>query len=65
MNGRILLLRSAPHANRFPGQTEDWFTVLEYQLRPGPLVHLREIDAAEEESRNDMAETVSERRILN
>ena len=44
---RLILTVGAPHPDGFSGQTEDRAPVLQDQLQPGTLVHLRKIDAAE------------------
>ncbi len=54
---------TTPHAQGFFCKAQNRATVFEDQFQPGALVHLWEVDAAEEQTRNQMTEAISERRV--
>ena len=62
-NAFLVLLRRPDRADGLPGKTEDRAAVLEDYLQPRTLIHLWEVDAAEEQSHNEVYRAITDRVI--
>src|SRR5262245_27638948 len=63
-NARPLLPRPAPRAERFRYQLEDRPPVVRDHFHPGPPAHLREVDPAKAQTRDEDADAITQRFVM-